>query len=208
MLCCFFVTSTRPGTKWLYLLNKEGEKAQLFYGYNLSRLEPIMTILDIPALSRIRRNHGLEHATINILLQRFPYRRMAGYSFPGGFFILGNIPTADLREAVIQALSRMNNGEHHLAIHEHCGTNYVASGFVAGLLAWLGMAGAKSKRDRVERLPIVISLVSLGFILSQPLGPAIQKRITTSGDPQGLSIVDVFPVRLGRFLLHRVVTKG
>ena len=60
-----------------------------------------MTILDIPLLFRIRRNHGLEHATINILSLRFPYRRIMGYSFPDGFFILGEIPTADLREAVI-----------------------------------------------------------------------------------------------------------
>ena len=167
-----------------------------------------MTILDSPVLSRIRRNHGLEHATINILSQRFPSRRLAGYSFPGGFFILGDIPTADLREAVIQALVRMNNGERTLALHDHCGTNYVASGFVAGLLAWLGMAGAKSKRDKVERLPLVIALATVGFIASQPLGPALQKRVTTSGDPQGMSIVDVFPIKFGQFSLHRVATQG
>jgi hypothetical protein len=167
-----------------------------------------MTMLDIPLLSRIRRNHGLEHATINILSRRFPDRRLGGYSFPGGFLILGELPTADLREAVIQALARMNTGERHLAIHEHCGTNYVASGFVAGLLAWLGMAGAKSKRDQVERLPLVIALATFGFIFSQPLGPALQERITTSGDPQGLSIVDVFPIQFGPFALHRVITQG
>jgi len=167
-----------------------------------------MTILDTPVLSRIRRNHGLEHATINILSQRFPYRRLAGYSFPGGFFILGDIPTEDLREAVIQALVRMNNGERHLAIHDHCGTNYVASGFVTGLLAWLGMVGAKSKREKVERLPLVIALATLGFIASQPLGPMLQQSISTSGDPQGMSIVDVFPFKFGQFSLHRVVTQG
>ncbi|HEY5269701.1 MAG TPA: DUF6391 domain-containing protein [Anaerolineales bacterium] len=167
-----------------------------------------MTILDSPVLSRIRRNHGLEHATINILSQRFPSRRLAGYSFPGGFFILGDIPTADLREAVIQALVRMNNGERTLALHDHCGTNYVASGFVAGLLAWLGMAGAKSKRDKVERLPLVIALATFGFIASQPLGPVLQQRVTTSGDPQGMSIVDVYPIKFGEFSLHRVATQG
>ena len=167
-----------------------------------------MTILDSPVISSIRRNHGLEHATLNILSQRFPHQRLAGYSFPGGFFILGNIPTADLREAVIQALVRMNNGEGSLAIHDHCGTNYVASGFVAGLLAWLGMAGAKSKRDKVERLPLVIALATFGFIASQPLGPFLQKRVTTSGNPQGLSIVDVFPIQFGQFALHRVITQG
>jgi len=167
-----------------------------------------MTILDLPVLSRIRRNHGLEHATINILSQRFPYRRMAGYSFPGGFFILGDIPTADLREVVFQALVRMNNGERTLAIHDHCGTNYVASGFVAGLMAWLGMAGAKSKRDKVERLPLVITMATFAFILSQPLGSVLQQRVTTSGNPQGMSVVDVFPIQFGRFSLHRVVTEG
>ncbi|HEX7621769.1 MAG TPA: DUF6391 domain-containing protein [Anaerolineales bacterium] len=167
-----------------------------------------MTILDNPVISRIRRNHGLEHATINLLAQRFPFRRLAGYSFPGGFFILGDIPTDDLREAVVQALDRLNNGERYLAIHDHCGTNYAASGFVAGLLAWLGMAGAKGKRDKLERLPLVIALATVGFIASQPLGPVIQERITTSGDPQGMSIVDVFPIRYGQFSLHRVVTEG
>jgi hypothetical protein len=167
-----------------------------------------MTILDLSILSRIRRNHGLEHATINILSARFLYKPLAGYSTPGGFFILGDIPTADLREAVIQALIRMSNGERHLAIHEHCGTNYVASGFVAGLLAWLGMAGAKSNRDKVERLPLVVALATFGLIASQPLGPMLQQRVTTSGDPEGLSIVDVFPIRLGTLSLHRVVTQG
>ena len=167
-----------------------------------------MTILDVPVLSRIRRNHGLEHATINILSGIFPYRPLAGYSFPGGFFILGDVPTESLREAAVQALVRMENGEGYLAIHPNCGTNYAVSGFVAGLLAWLGMVGAKNKRDMVERLPLAVALATLGLIASQPLGPKVQERITTSGEPQGLSIVDIFPVRFGRFSLHRVVTRG
>jgi hypothetical protein len=167
-----------------------------------------MTILDIPSISSIRRNHGLEHATLNILMQHFPYRRLAGYSFPGGIFILGDIPTDALREAVFQALARMNNGERYLAIHPNCGTNYLTSGFAVGLLAWLGLAGARSKRDKVERLPLVVALVTLGLIASQPLGPMVQKLVTTSGDPEGLTIVDVFPIRFGRLTLHRVITKG
>ena len=167
-----------------------------------------MTILDLPILSRIRRNHGLEHATLSLLSQRFPYRRLAGYSFPGGFFLLGDVPTAEVREVVAQALSRMNNGERHLAVHPNCGTNYAVSGLVAGTLAWLGMAGAKSKRDQLERLPLVVTLATLGFILSAPLGPKVQEYVTTSGDPQGLSIVDIFPVRFGELSLHRIITQG
>jgi hypothetical protein len=166
-----------------------------------------MTILDLPIISRIRRNHGLEHATITILSQRFPYYRMAGYSYPGGFFLLGELPTDQVREAVIQALARMNNGERSLAVHPNCGTNYAVSGFAAGVLAWLGIVGAKSKRDKVERLPLVITLATLGFIFSTPLGPIVQERITTSGDPQGLSVVSIFPVRFGQFSMHHVLTK-
>jgi hypothetical protein len=166
-----------------------------------------MTILEIPFLARIRRNHGLEHATINILSQRLPYSPLAGYSFPGGFLLLGDVPTEQVRQAVSEALSRMTNGERSLAIHPNCGTNYVASGFLAGGLAWLGMAGTKDKRDKVERLPLVIALAILGLIISQPLGPKIQEHITTSGDPQGMSVVDVYPLRIGQFGLHRVVTQ-
>jgi hypothetical protein len=167
-----------------------------------------MTILDIPILSRIRCNHGLEHATLTVLAQRFPNRPLAGYSFPSGFFLLGDVPTEDVRDAVVQALTRLNNGERTLAVHPNCGTNFVVSGFIVGGLTWLGMAGTKNKRDKIERLPLVIALAILGFILSQPLGPKIQEHITTSGDPQGLTVVDIFPIRFGSFSLHRVVTQA
>jgi|SRR5271157_2871011 len=167
-----------------------------------------MTLLDLPTFSRLRRNHGLEHATLNLLSQLFPYRSLAGYSTPGGFFIFGEVPTESLREAVFQALARMNNGERHLAIHDHCGTNLVASGLVAGFLAWLGMAGARSRRGKAERLPLVLGLATLGFFISQPLGPLLQERLTTSGDPEGLAIVDIFPIQFGRLVLHRVITQG
>jgi len=102
----------------------------------------------------------------------------------------------------------MRTGERYLAIHAACGTNFAAAGFVAGLLAWLGIAGAKNKREKVERLPLVIALATLGLILSQPLGPVIQARITTSGDPGDLAIVDVSLNRFGRLTIHRVITQG
>jgi hypothetical protein len=167
-----------------------------------------MSILDLPVLSSIRRNHGLEHATLTLLSQRFPYRRMAGYSFPGGFFLLGDVPTEEVREVVAQALARMNNGERHLAVHPNCGTNYAVSGILAGTMAWLGMFGAKSRRRQIARLPLVVVLATLGFMVSAPLGPKVQEYITTSGDPQGLAVVDIFPVRFGQFSIHRVITKG
>lgn len=166
-----------------------------------------MTILETPTISRIRRNHGLEHATLNVLAGRFPGRMLSGISYPGGFFIFGDVPTDDLREVITLALARMNNGERRLALHAGCGTNYVVSGAVAGLLVWLGLAGAKNVRQKVERLPLVVVLATLGLIASQPLGRKVQERITTSGDPEGLSIGKITPIRFGWFALHRVLTQ-
>lgn len=165
-------------------------------------------LFDHPLLSRLRRNHGLEHATLTVLAQRFPACRLAGISFPGGFYILGQVATADLREAVSVALMRLRNGERGLAVHPNCGTNYAVSGLTAGVLAWLGLAGARSRRERLERLPLVVTLVTLAFVLTRPLGPLVQERITTDGNPQGLTIVDVAPVPFGRLPLHRVTTQG
>ncbi len=167
-----------------------------------------MNVLDSPMFSRIRRNHGLEHATINVLSEIFPYRSMAGYSYPGGFFIIGDVPTEHLREAATEALSRLNNGERQLAIHPNCGTNYAVAGFMAGLLVWLGLAGARKAREKIARLPLAVALATIGLIASQPLGPKVQERVTTSGYPQGLTIENVFPVRIGGLAVHQVVTKG
>ena len=162
-------------------------------------------LLDAPLILATRRNHGLEHATIHILSGQFPGKALAGHSNPRGFFILGDVPTESVREAATEALARMRNGESKLAVHPGCGTNYVVAGALAGTLAWLGMTGAKTGRQRLDRLPLVIMLSMMGFMVSQPLGPVIQQRITTSGNPGGLVIVEVYPVRKG---VHRIVTQG
>lgn len=167
-----------------------------------------MSILDAPLILETRRNHGLEHATLNILAGHFPNRPMGGHSNPTGFFIIGDLPTEAVREAVAEALSRLQNGEKHLALHPHCGTNYIVYGAVAGALAWLGMGSARKFGDRLERLPGVILLSAIGFILAQPLAPLIQQRYTTSGDPGNMTIVDIYPVSRGSLTIHRVVTRA
>ena len=133
-----------------------------------------MNILELTTISRIRRNHGLEHATLTILSRMRPSISLAGYSYPGGFLIVGDVETADLQAAVQDALNRLNKGEHHLAVHPNCGTNFITSGLLAGIMAWLGMAGGKDKKERRSRLPLVISLVTISLIYSRPLGPIIQ----------------------------------
>ena len=125
-----------------------------------------MTVLDqilpVEPVSRIRRNHALEHATLQILAQKDPGRRMAGYSDSSGFWVMGDLSLEDLQLAVDEAQARLRAGKSRLAIHPFCGTNFVATGAVAGSLAWLGMLGGRGLRDKLDRWPMVISLVTVG----------------------------------------------
>ena len=162
-------------------------------------------ILEAPLVGETRRNHALEHATIHILSDRFPGRPMGGHSNPTGFFLIGDLPTQEVREAVSEALARLQNGEYNLAIHEGCGTNYVVIGGLAALFAFIGMSGTKNDRERLERIPLVMLLSILAFIFGRPLGPALQKSVTTQPDPGSMTLVDVYPVAKN---IHRIVTKG
>lgn len=167
------------------------------------------SILDTPLLSRIRRNHGLEHATLHVLTRRFPGRSMAGHSNPNGFWILGNLETDQVRSAVDEALGRLRDGQSHLSVHPNCGTNMVVSGLSAGLAAALVMFSAgKERRDRLERLPLALTLATFALAAAQPLGNALQARVTTSGDPGDLQVVDVIPSDRRGIKAHRVVTQA
>ena len=162
-------------------------------------------ILEAPYVGEPRRNHALEHASIHILSSRFPGLSLAGHSNPTGFFLIGDLPTEAVREAVTEALARLQNGEHNLAIHEGCGTNYVVTGGLAALFAYAGMSGTRNNRERLERLPLVTALSIVAFLIARPLGPILQMRVTTQPDPGNLSLVDVYPVSKN---VHRIVTKG
>jgi len=170
---------------------------------------PLTTFGVPPIISRVQRNHGLEHATMHVLAQRNPRRGIAGHSDLGGFWIIGDIPTEELTSAVQEALQRMLAGEHQLAIHPNCGTNFAASGIIAGVAAFIGMWGAgNSWRAKLERLPLVATLATLGLILSQPIGYRLQERVTTSGKPGDLEVVSIEPTRRGRVTAHRILTRG
>jgi hypothetical protein len=162
-------------------------------------------ILQAPFVSQTRRNHALEHATIHILSARFPNRPLAGHSNPTGFFLLGDAPTEHVREAVTEALTRLQNGESGLAIHPGCGTNYIVSGGLAAFFAFWGMSGTKNNRQRWERMPLLVLLSALAFMAGQQLGPALQKEVTTDPNPGELVILDIYPVAKN---IHRVVTRS
>lgn len=167
------------------------------------------SVLEYPFLSRIRRNHGLEHATLHVLSSRKPRTPMAGHSDTKGFWLLGDVSIEEVQSAVEEAQRRLRAGERYLAIHPNCGTNFVASGVLAGVAAFVGLFGAGRRwRDKLERLPLVVTLATLALIVSQPLGRALQENITTSADLGDLEVVEIRVVSEGRAPAHRIVTRG
>ena len=167
------------------------------------------TALNQPLVARVRRNHGLEHGTLHILSRRFPGRSMAGHSDTKGFWIIGDLDTAEVESAVEEALRRIRAGEKKLAVHPNCGTNFVTSGILAGLAAFIAMFGAGRRlRERLERIPLVITMATLALIVAQPLGLVLQENITTSGDLEDLEVLEILPPRHSRPKAHRVVTRS
>ncbi len=166
-------------------------------------------ILDSPVISHIRRNHALEHATLHTLAGKLPNTMLMGHSDAGGFWIIGDVPPEMLHEAVQEAMARLRAGEHQLALHPNCGTNFVTAGTLAGLAGAAAMLGSGRRlTDKLARLPFAAALATLALITSQPLGMLLQARVTTLGDPGALEITAITHRKQGKVSAHRVQTRG
>ena len=161
-------------------------------------------LLDLPLILETRRNHALEHATLHVLARKYLNQHMAGHSNPTGFFLLGNFQTEDVSSAATEAMARLLAGESGLAVHPGCGTNLVVSALLPATFAWAPLRGARSTFWRVWLIPIAVVFAAFGYFLSKPLGPWLQKYITTEADLGDMQIVEVVSVRKG---MHRIITK-
>jgi Domain of unknown function (DUF6391) len=166
-------------------------------------------VLELPIISRIRRNHGLEHATLHTLANYLPHTMLAGHSDLGGFWIIGDVPSETMHIAVQEAISRLRAGDSRLAIHPNCGTNYATMGTLAGLAGAVAMLGSGRRlRDKLNRLPFAAVLATLAVILGQPLGLLLQARVTTSSNPGTLEVIAITHKQQGQLIIHRVQTRG
>jgi len=160
-------------------------------------------LLNLPLILETRRNHALEHATLHILARTHKIS-MAGHSNPTGFFLLGDLQLEDIATAATEALRRLKAGESGLAVHEGCGTNMATTALLAGTFAWAPLQGARSTRWRLLLMPLALAFAVFGYLLSKPLGPWLQKYITTEADMGGMQITDIRFIRKG---VHRIITK-
>jgi hypothetical protein len=164
--------------------------------------------LSIPSLVwRVRRNHGLEHATINVLIQRNPNFSLVGRSDWRGFLIMGEVETKEVDSAAREALARLQAGESDLAIHPRCGTMLATTGVLSGMAAFFALGVGRSRsRFRWTYLPEALMAATVAALIAQPLGFLLQQYVTTSGDADHLRIARVYKKRGGLIPVHRVET--
>ena len=155
-------------------------------------------------IKRVRVNHGLEHATIATLLGQGVPTPLGGYSTANGFYVYGRVTTEQLRVAVESALTAMVQGARDLAVSPYCGTNLAIGALVAGVVS--GLLSGRSTRKR-RRLPALAAGIGVSMLVSRPLGAWVQRRFTTSGEVEGLSIAGIQRLKGGTFTVHRVATR-
>jgi hypothetical protein len=167
-----------------------------------------MGFFDIPFIVRIRRNHGLEHATIHVLSEHHKRLSMVGRSDWSGFTLYGAIETDEVQAAVEEALHRLRRGEAHLAVHPRCGTVLATTGILTGLASFLAIGLDSNTRDRFRwsSLPTVLLVATGAAIFAQPIGLFLQEKFTTSGYPANLEIKRISLMSNSKVVIHRVDT--
>jgi len=139
-------------------------------------------------LDDIRRNHALEHATVQLLIAKLgPTFHVAGRAAHDGFFILGAIPKDALEECAVDALARLQRGESYWAITPLCGTNIAVGAFFSSL-ATLAMISGRSSKQAAGN---AITASMLALVAAQPAGRWLQRNLTTKSDLAGTEILSV-----------------
>jgi hypothetical protein len=168
-------------------------------------------------MSRIRRNHGLEHATIHVLSEKHKNFSAQGNSDHRGFHlnIYGDISEEAVMDAVETAFKRMKAGEHDLAVHPNCGTVLLTTATMATMAAQAVFSLEQRRQMRAKSdfavlfnaLPSAVLAVVVSLIVSRPLGVQLQAKFTTEGDLGDLQIRSIrrippsFVTRLFQLLL-------
>lgn len=134
----------------------------------------------------LRKNHALEHATINVIEEHFGPRQLSGYATEEGFYILGVIAPNILDAAARAGHGRLLAGEKELAVHRRCGTTIAAANFISSA-AFLGLLLA-TRHFTFFNVVVALAIANLTGPL---LGTILQKHVTTSWDVRDREIVGV-----------------
>ena len=144
----------------------------------------------------LRRNHALEHATIVVMMEREPGRRLNGFSTDDGFFVQGVRSISEVESAAREAMRRLQNGEKRLAIHRNCGTTIVAANLLAAIF-FLVTLGLVLYLGGSYLYLMILGSVILAFALRIPLSLFLQRFVTTDADLKNAEVGWVEPAQPG-----------
>ena len=134
----------------------------------------------------LRKNHALEHATINVIEERYGPQRLSGQAAEDGFYIYGAIAPTIVEAAARIGLGRLLAGEKDLVVHRRCGTTIAAANFVSSA-AFLVLLLAT---HHFTFFNVVIALL-LANLIGPLLGTVLQKYVTTSWDVRDRGITGI-----------------
>ena len=156
-------------------------------------LASLVTLFTAPAQfrvllrdSRLRRNHALEHATINVIEERLGPSRLAGLAESDGFTIQGGASPDLVASASQEALRRLQAGERRLAIHSRCGTSLIASQLVMAIVFVVALVVLRE----LSWFPFVIGLLA-AIILGPRLSIVLQRFVTTDARVDNVRITGI-----------------
>lgn len=129
----------------------------------------------------LRRNHALEHATIVVMMEREPGRKLNGFSTDDGFFVQGVRSLQEVESAAREASQRLKDGERGLAIHRNCGTTIVAANMLTAVF-FLAAVGLGLYLGGTYLYLLILGGVLLAFALRVPLSLLLQRFVTTDTD--------------------------
>ena len=160
-------------------------------GYLLYALLNLLTvplqILEIATNKPLRKNHALEHATINVIEERWGRRGvLSGYARENGYYIIGPVDPETLEWASHEAWERLARGETELAIHSRCGTSIAVASFTTALIFILLLVFTHALN-----IFLVILAILLGQIFGPFLGEFTQRYFTTDPDVRNIRILGV-----------------
>ena len=146
----------------------------------------------------LRRNHALEHATIVVMMEREPGRKLNGFSTDDGFFVQGVRSISEVESAAREALRRLQSGEKRLAIHRNCGTTIVAANLLAAIFFLVALGLGFLYLDMgIDLYLMILGSVVLAFALRIPLSLLLQRFVTTDSDLTNAEVGWVEPAQPG-----------
>ena len=158
------------------------------FGFTLRALASLLVIpgefAGIVGSESVRRSHALQHATMNVIEERFGRGGLEGRALEHGFTLDGAASADVVLTSAQEGLSRLKAGERRLAVRRRCGSTLAPAGFLCAMV-FLGVLLAANQLSLLN--------VVLAVLLANALAPAIsnllQRRISGAADVSGQRIV-------------------